>query len=285
MTIKVGAAGGGQSPLPRFPDSVLGPDGELATDGNIIPHNGTLVNQIEMPTAYSTTSTGDYQGFLSGSLVWSVNATDVNAACDGWMGIVSHIYDSTNDRLYVFAVDAGTSPYTLYTAYITLETGAVTNVGNHQLAANPTNYNAIGGAAPNRPNIASGNFTLLFEDRTVVVDETDGSRVSDTASTNITGTNSPGTYTTADGTTSIWQSTFGDTGQSVITKSGVSTRISTVFKYDFGNKGLTSGVYFVNWGDKVKAYSPGGVDVPIIRTFLKTDFDDWLSDMADYAGI
>ncbi|GAI95762.1 unnamed protein product, partial [marine sediment metagenome] len=41
-----------------------------------------------MPTAFSTTATGDYVGMLSAATIWTVNATDVNAACDGFTAII-----------------------------------------------------------------------------------------------------------------------------------------------------------------------------------------------------
>lgn len=289
MTIEVGgaAAGGAISSLPAFPSPIIGPDGELGIDGPVLPFDGTLVNQIKVPTGYSTAATGDYVAYLSGVTVWTINATDINAACDGFLGIVSQIYDSVNDRLYVFAVDAGTSPYTCYTAYITMETGAITNVGNFQFAVNPGSYQTIAGAAPTRLAIDSGNFTLKFTDRTVEIDSITGLSVLDVASINRTGANFPGTYTTLDGTVGVSLLLYFGTpdGYFVITRNGISARVAHAYQYNFASSAASAGVYASNWGDKVKLHTPSGVQVSVIRNFLRTDFDDWLIALADYAGI
>ena len=119
----------------------------------------------------------------------------------------------------MFGVDTATTPDTLYTYYITLETGAVTSVGNGQLTADTTSIDGSNQCAVKRGTIASGNFTLLFEDRTVVVNESTGAIVSDDASVNVTNGEAPGNYFTEDGVYSV--SCIGiATGYLTITKSG-----------------------------------------------------------------
>jgi len=110
-------------PAQPFP---LNDEGLLWNDGNIIPHKGTLIDSVEIPIV----STGNFQGRLGTSVIWTVTPANINAAVDNWTGIYTIWYDSVQDRLYTFGLDTTTAPDTLYLAYITLETGAITNVGN-----------------------------------------------------------------------------------------------------------------------------------------------------------
>ena len=43
-------------------------------------------------------------------------------------------------------------------------------------------------------------------------------------------------------------------------------------------------VHVVSWGDKVKLTTTGGSD-GLPRTFLRADFDKWLSRVADMGGL
>lgn len=287
MTIKVGAAGGAAFPWPTAPEPTKGPDGVLSNQGDEIPHNGTLINQIKMPTAFSTTATGEYEGLLNGASVWTVAPTAVNAACNGWAGIVSHWYDSVNDRLYVFGINTGTAPDTIYTAYITLETGAVTNVGNTAFSTDPSSISVIGNCATSRSAIDSGNFVLRTIDRTITINESTGAEVSNVAESNRSGIIQPGTFSTLDGTVTTNGIINFSTPDSYfdITRSGTSARIPMKYFFAFANNASSGGIYFSNWGDKVKVHSPAGSNNPIIRTFPRADFESWIKEMADFMGI
>lgn len=288
MTIEVGGASSGGSiwPMPPVP-ALYGPDGALSDIAHTIPHNGTLVNQVQFPDSYTTAATGDYVGLLDAVTVWTVSCTDINAACDGFLNIISHWYDSVNDRLYVFGIDTGTTNDTIYTAYIVIETGAVTNIGNFALTNQPVQVNTINETSTSRPAIDSGNFTLFFDDYTVVVNESTGAEVSNVASVNVTGSNQIGVYTTLDGTihlSSLLNFTTPDS-YFIISRGGVSIRIATKYNLLFSTNALSS-VKFSNWGDKVKVFhNAATANVSMMRTFLRSDFDAWLVLMCDYAGL
>ena len=287
MTIKVGASGGSTWPFPAIPAPVPN-DGALSDQSEVIPHGGTLVNQIKLPRNFSTAGAGGYEGRLDTSVIWTVDPTDINAAADGFMGVMSNWYDSVNDRLYVFALDTGTTPDTIYTSYITLETGGITPVGNFALGTQPTAVVAMGNCATSRAAIDSGNFTLRFADRTVVINESTGAEVTNVASVNVTGSNTPGSYTTLDGTITFAQTQYFSTPDSylVINRNGISTRVSIAFDKVLWGNSNTSQIWPVNWGDKLKFYRNNlSTNVLMIRTFNRSDFDAWLSDLCDYAGL
>lgn len=287
MTIQVGGAagGGGFANYPTMPAPLNG-EGLISKTGDLIPHDGTLVDQINLPTAFGTGATGDYVGLLGTTTVWTVNATDVNAACDGWAGLYSHWYDSTNDRLYVFGLDQGTTPDTLYTAYITVETGAITNVGNFQLSTDPTSFNTTRYCNTKRGAIASGDFSLVGIDRTVVVDETTGAENSNTATIVTTESSPPGTYTTLDGDIMVGEISFNGTDTYFIEL----TRGANTVRVSLGNIWLSDQtsafVHVLNWGDRVKIAQWGSTsNTKIIRTFLRSEFDAWLVLLCDWGGL
>ena len=62
----------------------------------------------------------------SGSLVWTYEPTDIDAACERWTGF--H-YDKTDNLLYVIVADYAVSPGTYYLASIDAA-GTITNIGN-----------------------------------------------------------------------------------------------------------------------------------------------------------
>ena len=261
-------------------------DGFVSNTGNIIPHNGTLVNQVTIPVAFSTTSSGDLRGLLNNSLVWSVNATDINAAADGFLGTYSFHYDNVNDRLYVFAVDTGTAPDTYYTAYITLETGAVTNVGNVQVTTDPSNPTVQGHLTVGRAAVDSGDFTLTFDNRTIVLDETNGSEVSNDASTNISESQGIGSYVSLDGTDFMDQMVNGTANASymIMTRSGNSVFLSMPEAIFANSTSVT--LRAISWGDKVKFIDVGGAaNERLTRTFLRTEFDAWLVLVGNFGGL
>ncbi len=283
MTILVGAAGGSPYPFPTMP-LPLKDEGLISTVGNIIPHKGILIDNVKIPTAFTTGATGQYDGRLGTTVVWSVGPTDINASADGFLATISSWYDSVNDRYYVFAIDQATTPDTFYTAYITLETGTVTNVGNAQLTTDPTGANTINKCAVSRTSIDSGNFTLTFDDRIIVINESTGAEVSNVASTNTTDSNNIGAYSTLDGLIFVETFGFNTTGIDflLLTRGGNSVRIPLPTPL------LSSGVPVtpITWGDKVKIYRNSTITTErVLRTFLRADFDAWLTKLADFGGL
>lgn len=283
MGFDIPFAAGGGSPwsFPQMP-TPLNDEGLVWTDGNIVPHKGTLIDSVEVP--YNS-NTQPYQGRLGTSIIWTVDVADLNAANDQWIGVFTNWYDSVNDRLYIWGVDTATTPDTLYTGYITLETGAVTEVGSVQLTADAVLPTTSSQCAVQRSAIDSGNFTLLFEDRTVVINESTGAEVSNIASTNTTESAPPGNYSTLDETITFYlQTNTANESQLELTRNK-NTVILPVPYGMFGNQNALS-IAAMPWGDKVKMFeTAGAAGKPMVRTFLRADFDAWLSDVADFGGL
>jgi hypothetical protein len=277
-------------PFPAVPEPILGPDGngQMHWRYNTIPHNGTLVNQVRIPTAFGFgASANEYEGLLSESSVWTLDASDVNVACSGFVGVCTSWYDDVNDRLYIFALNTGTTPDTIYTAYITLETGAITNVGNVQFSTDPTGAGTLSNVAIGRSAIDSGNFVLRFIDRTVTINESTGAEVSNIAESNRTGIYLPGSYTTLDGTiTMAYVQQFNDgNGYIELIRNGIGTRVSIKYFLGFTAASATA-ARPMNWGSLVKMYgSTTGAYNPMVRTFDRTAFDAWLAEVAAFGGI
>jgi hypothetical protein len=277
MTIKVGG-GGSPYPFPEMPEP-LQDEGRAFVASNIIPHKGTLIDNIVMPSAFGTGATGDMSGRLNTSVVWTVNATDINAACDGFLCVNAHFYDSVNDRLYVFGVDTATTPDTIYTAYITLETGAITNVGSATLSTDPGTRSTAEQCAVGRPSVSSGNFSLYFSDRTIVINESTGAEVSNDASVNVEGSAPVGHYVSADGTLLGFR-LITSSNATYVSRGGRTAYIPTPQPYI-----TTSQAVALPWGDKVKVFSNSTATVVTLRTFNRAEFDAMLSAMADFGGL
>lgn len=282
------SVGGSISKFPPMPEPLKN-EGFISSLGNITPHKGTLIDNLFIPLNFSVVNNGQIDGKLAGSIIWTVFADDINAAADGYLSESAFWYDSVNDRLYVFCLDTGTTPDTLYTAYITLETGAITNIGSGQFSTDPTAPTVIGNITISRPNIDSGDFTLICNDRTIVIDEGDGSEVSNVASENTSdGSVIVGTYTTLDGTITldnIKQISTTNEAQISLSRNKLSSVVPIPTMNLFATT-MNSVVYAMPWGDKVKIRADAGTsNSPILRTFNRTKFDEWLQLVADYGGL
>lgn len=268
--------------FPQMP-TPLKDDGRIIVQGEKIPHKGTLIDNVLLSGSFATGS--GYEGFLDTTMIWSVAATDLNASANGFIGAtIACWYDNTSDRLYVFAVDTGTAPDTLYTAYITLETGALTNVGNVQLTTDPATLTSLSNVAISRASVASGNFTLIFKDRTIVINSTTGAEVSNVASVNATNALG-GNYATLDGTMVL---EFIDTpiagqGQVILTRNKITVSVPIPDSM-FARIGSGS-VFGIPWGDKVKIFINTSSDRAMTRTYLRIEFDEWLQKVADFGGL
>lgn len=280
-----GSSGGRAFPFPTLPTPLFN-EGFVSRTANRIPHNGTLVDNIKIPAAFNITGTGDFEGYLGDTLVWSVGADDLNVACDGFLGVYSCFYDNVNDRLYVLGIDTATTPDTYYLAYITLETGAVTNVGGAQFSVDPAGITTEGGPLISRSSVSSGNFTIISSDRTIVIDETTGAEVSNVAGGS--GSTS-GSYSTVDGTIYFYR-VFFDTGESTgsidLTKDG--QFLGVPCPQPLLNNALAGNTSIVAlpWGDKVKiAVNSTATNGGILRTFNRSQFDAWLQEVARFGGV
>ncbi len=270
---------GGAYPFPPMPTPLTN-EGHINASVRELPHNGTAINNIEVPSSFSASR--DFQGYLNNSAVWSVLPTDINAACDGFLGMYSCWYDNINDRLWVFGYD--TSPATIYTAYITLETGVVTNVGSAVLTAAVVGYAAEMRVGVSRSSVDSGNFTLTTSSQTFVISDSDGSLVSFTSSV----TNGKTGYITADGTASfgsLYVGSSGGTGGFVdANKNGNLMRIPTPLGLIGTLSSAARSIYFLPWGDKIKVIS-SNANSYLKATFDRAEFDQWVQDLLKYGGV
>ena len=277
MAIEVGKTSGSISKFPPIPQPLKddGFQGNTNQKGYTIPHKGTAINQVTIPAATNSL----WVGSLNGVNIWSVSTANINAAADNWLGESSCWYDSVNDRLYVFCIDTTTTPDTLYTAYITLETGAVTNIGSAQFSVDPSSHTVIGNCAVSRTAIDSGNFTLHALDRTIVIDENTGAELSNVAEIEAT----LGQYATLDGTAFFNMSYNSDTAGKITVGRGRFTSTAPSPSYVIASD-LVS-VYALPWGNKVKMYRNSSGFSIMLRTFDRVEFDAWLQLVADYGGL
>ena len=278
--LKSSSGGSGITLFPSMPVP-LKDEGYISQIGQRIPHKGTLIDNLLM----SRHSSESRLGLLKNSVVWTVSLASFNNAVDAWLGVNAVWYDSVNDRLYVFGVDTGTSPYTLYTAYITLETGVVTNIGNVKLTANTGDATGVGAYSVNRTAIDSGHFTLTGNLRTLVINSATGAEISNVASVNASTNNFIGNYVTSDGTTHLGKSVrVGTNAQMFVTKNANTSIIPAPENLFQSSDSLI--VYAVPWGDKVKLFEASQVGGrAILRTFKRSDFDSWLIKLANFGGL
>lgn len=280
MTIKLstktgGSGGGAWGALPSPPKAVL--DGRVVIQGDRIPVNATAIDNMSLTTSYT--------GYLNTTAIWTVTAVNVNAAADGFMSSgYANWYDSVNKRLYVFAYNNATTPDTVYLAYITIETGAITNIGSFQFSTEPLSPTQC---VIDRAAIDSGDFILYFIDRTVIVNSTTGAETANNANANFeTATN--GAFYVKSGV--FFMSAL--VAENAVTAGGNALRYivnnkvvySSVESRWIGSTNASGDVYFLRWGDKVKCFSPVNSTFYTMRTFEYVDFQPWLESTLNYLG-
>jgi len=275
---------GGASPwnTPQLPAPLVS-GGYIRSDGPNVPHSGTLIDNVEFPEIVGS---GSFIGRLAESTVWTVAFSDVNANVDNWLGAGAiGWYDSVNDRFWAWGYDSTTAPDTLYTFYITLETGVVTNVGNTPFAVDPADRALNSGVSVFRSAEDTGNFTLTFSDRTIVINESTGAFVSDVAATNTSNGEKAGTYVTADGLITSGVVTVPTTanGSSInITKGQQTAVISLPDGLGLGAVGTSTTA--LRWGGEVRIISSGGT-TSNYKAFKLTEWDAHLLAMSKNGGL
>ena len=295
MGVSVGtgaAAAAGLTSFPTLP-APLKDEGFIVSVGKVIPHKGTLIDNIQLPTTFGNgAADGAIVGLLGDTTVWTVDSADLDGTADGFLSLASALwYDDINDRLYMFGINIGATPDAIHTGYITLETGATTDIGDTSgITGDVDDHTAISSWAVSRTSIDSGDFTLKHADRTLVIDESNGSLVSDTTESNISSraNTNIGSYTTLDGTVickGITQVSSGGAGYVIIARGGQQAFVPIPASDTITNS-TASVATPLNWGDKVKFRSPTtGNSSAILRTFDRVEFDAWLQLVADYGGL
>lgn len=285
MTIAVGG-GSAAYPFPQMPRPLNG-EGFLHSDANIIPHNGTLIDNVELPTSFALSSSGEIRGWLGETMIWSVVATDWDATCDGFIGQQAIWYDHLNDRVYVWALDSGIGRF--FGGYVTLETGAVTLLAAFTPASVPTNATISGAVGISRAVVSSGDFVLWFLDRKMTINDS-GGLLSDVTAANTSETRRIGSYVTFDTPLvhlNIFQ--YDDAGNNFVelTVGANSVRVPIPLPL---TANATNPAFFTNvvpWGDKVKLLGGNSFtsDTSILRTFDRAQFDFWVHSIARFGGL
>lgn len=175
-----GSGGGAVGIYPLFPPkralnsrSLGRPEGFLG--------NG---DYFSLPNALGT-STLEYRD-VNASLIWSINPTDINAACTDWN---SFCLDAVDNLLWVTAIN-NTANATIYLANINAA-GTLTVVGSTATTIGLNAGRWIGstsnraGASLTRETPGVGNFIVRTSQRELVLDYTNGSLVSEVTNTSL----------------------------------------------------------------------------------------------------
>jgi len=250
----------------------------IPTISDAVPHKGTLIDNVRFPTS----PVGTFVGKLLTSTIWTVAHTDLHANVDGFVGAGRTVwYDDVNDRLYIWGLDTNTTPDTLYTAYVTLETGAVTNVGNVHLGTNFETPTSENNTIVQRAAVDSGNFTLQCKDRVIVINASTGAEVSNVSAVAVT----TGTYSTQEGSTFLGLILSTEVNNyATIVKDRVVTVIPMPLLSIGDNITLSHNVSYIRWGSEVRAFASVS-NRAVFRAFPLADFDKWVEDLAAIGGL
>lgn len=273
-----GASGGSPFLIPA-PPTPLTDIGFISTVADTIAHKGVLINNVEFPMS----GIGNFEGKLENTTIWTVTPANIDALVDNYMGSGRACwYDSINDRLYVFGVDTSTNPDTIYTAYITLETGAVTNVGNAQLATDIISIITEREVLIQRSAIDSGDFVIQTTDRTVTINSGTGAIISDVAADSII-SGFTGTYSTQDGAVFLERIQAGTGNYILLTRNRKLSSIPSPANY-FSVTSPIATIDAIRWGTEVHLMSSAANDY-FYRAFDQVEFDEWLQKLADVGGL
>lgn len=228
---------------------------------------------------------------VTGAWAGGLALTEINAACDKWVG---PMFDATASLIYLCGVDVTTTPDTYYFATINAA-GTLTNIGNAQITtdfASTPDFNissaSAGAACLYRTADGSGNLFVRVVTASIIQQAefniSTGALVADT-STIISGTfTCP--YKTANGNfVGISQYTVANTSAAIyiggnsiaMTQAGLNTGI--------GGSPSTS-PYVLQWGGRVIiATGVSSVDYYGPRAYAVTEFDSKIDAFASALGV
>ena len=245
-----------------------------------------------------TSGTEDLKYYNSSKVEqWSIALTDVNAACDYWVGM---ILDDTDDLIYAIAVDTDTTPNTYYTCSIN-SAGTITNIGNDQ----PSVVDFISGlwmggdvidvnddtTLIQRASTGSGNLFIrqgsgastpigMFE---AEINISTGAFVSDPTLVSTWNTYMAPSYKTESG---IYIGYFNRPNTTAATDVQIHIHDSATNRIDIPTSSIAIarsyyGARPIVWKDKIRLYSmyngPSSYDI--------TEFDAWVDKLAILAGV
>ena len=258
-----------------------------------LPHDAINVNASKnhWPTSDGDGSYIDYSAVNTvkrysrdGTLIWSVGPTDIHADADNMESGTTY-YDSTDDLIWVTAVDVATTPDTRYLATIDPADGTVTNIGSCQSdlfpAAGSHNYELH----MERIGDGSGDFELLAAnvDQYLRVSSTDGSLVEESDDVRMNGVPlnyGDICYVSADGL--IFLCSIGISGTDVtVTLMRGGSYMSKLISYN-GPLAQYGSFRYKLFGKDIVMPVHATTTAPFCMGSLsRTVFDAWLKELAD----
>ena len=245
---------------------------------------------VRFPTSGGNSAVGYYDNV--DALQWSKTPTNINAACNNWVGMT---FDETDGLIYVVAVNTGTSPNTYYTASIN-SAGTIVNIGNDQpssdFSTNPEFAIAItasGSSGIQREEDGSGNLFARSSDlpaEEAEINISTGVFVSDPAEifpnyvpisllSALLYKNSDGVYI---------GHVKGNSNGFLNTQVAKTTVTMINFPMGLGLPFHSSGLKITAWKSSVLFHEVSRVSSSGPFGFDRTEFDAWLNDLADVSG-
>ncbi len=228
-----------------------------------------------------------------GTPVWTVDVTDINASADMWGPL--WWYDNVDVALWVMAVDTATTPNTYTLARLADSDGGITVIGGQQCDALADYDRYLNKAFCERAAHGAGDFRIRYDTYNCTISAGNGSilagptqQTQNNIPIGITGF--PGHYETADGSIVVLAgATWDPTAHMSIMRimRGGNTAIVEREK-TLSMIGSGGAVAFILWDDCVALVcTPGYPTATLIgkKFFARTDFDRWLSDLADAFGL
>jgi len=256
---------------------------------DIVPGFAGNGDYIKLPYTGETTL---YYYSNANVLLWSKAVTSIHANCDLWVGFT---YDNIDNIIYGVAVDTGTSPYTYYTFSIN-SAGTITNIGNavplaSYTAAWVTQVSVGGSSLIQRVSPGSGNLKLRSTTQT-------GGLECELSIINGVFTSQPTTI--YDGYSFYFMCDYKNSngvsiGGFIVQPTGALVQISKrypvriVLPYTCGVPSHSydgHGLKPIVWGDYIALVSVHNYPYifgPVL--FDRTEFDAWMDDLAEVAGI
>jgi len=252
------------------------------------------------------TSTGSLEYYDSSRVLqWSKAVTDVNAACDHWVGFC-HSYNKATGLIYAVAIDLATSPSTIYTVSVN-QAGTLVNIGNSQpatdLVVGSDSYwlkgsSAIADTSTYIQQHADLDIRMWASSaannglRRAIIDITTGA----VGSPANFFSNSPAgsfnaTYKTDISGVYIGRFEYSTTNEDSFHKVDVISPAKTVARLNIPVSltnlptNNSTGLHIIDWGDYVVAASTSVSLYYGSCIFLKTDFDAWIEECMRITGI
>lgn len=222
----------------------------------------------------------------SGSLVWSITPTAINASSNSWCGM---FYDKDEALIYLLTVNASTVTDTYYLATIN-KAGSITIIGSDQIPTDFTYYprfpessSYAGTIQPDYDNTSHINLRSmqLSDTYQAVIDRTNGQFISGPSQWNNSSQGIAVLYETPDG---IFVGGSGGNVTYGYYYQYIGTQYKTVgILSSYGNSNFPINPYYctpIIWGDYILLVHESSTTPAGNNLYLKTDFDLWAKELA-----